>query len=108
MLKVAILLFGLVWLRATLPRMRYDQLMELGWKWLLPLALINLIVTPIIVVLVPNVLIQTGILFVFGVAVLFAVDRLGRSRLTGPKSRVRLVQLSPAGRGGNPPVTPGK
>jgi NADH-quinone oxidoreductase subunit H len=108
MLKVVILLFGLVWLRATLPRMRYDQLMELGWKWLLPLALINLIVTPIIVVLVPNVLIQTGILFVFGVAVLFAVDRLGRSRLTGPKSRVRLVQLSPAGRGGNPPVTPGK
>ncbi len=38
-LKVLILLYIFVWIRATLPRMRYDQLMELGWKRLIPLAL---------------------------------------------------------------------
>ena len=48
-IKIAILLFGFIWLRATLPRLRYDQLMQLGWKVLLPLATINLIVTAFIV-----------------------------------------------------------
>jgi NADH-quinone oxidoreductase subunit H len=39
-----------VWIRATLPRPRYDQLMSLGWKVLLPLATLNALVTAIIVV----------------------------------------------------------
>ncbi len=42
--KVLILLFIFVWIRATLPRMRYDQLMELGWKQLIPLSLAMLMV----------------------------------------------------------------
>ncbi len=40
-----------IWIRATLPRLRYDQLMSFGWKILLPLATLNLLVTAIIVVL---------------------------------------------------------
>jgi len=43
--KVAILLYGLIWLRATLPRIRYDRLMAFGWKVLFPLALLNVILT---------------------------------------------------------------
>ncbi|MBO0746649.1 MAG: NADH-quinone oxidoreductase subunit H, partial [Candidatus Dormibacteraeota bacterium] len=38
-----------IWIRATLPRLRYDQLMSLGWKILLPLATLNLLVTAVIV-----------------------------------------------------------
>jgi len=41
-----------IWIRATLPRLRYDQLMSFGWKILLPLATVNTLVTAIIVVAV--------------------------------------------------------
>jgi len=50
-LKIAVLLFLFIWLRATLPRLRYDQLMQLGWKVLLPLATANLAITAVIVAL---------------------------------------------------------
>jgi len=45
LLKVAALLFFYVWMRWTLPRYRYDQLMRFGWKILLPVSVINLLVT---------------------------------------------------------------
>ena len=45
LLKVFALLFFYIWMRWTLPRFRYDQLMEFGWKWLLPAAVVNLLVT---------------------------------------------------------------
>ncbi|HUJ80098.1 MAG TPA: NADH-quinone oxidoreductase subunit NuoH [Nitrospiria bacterium] len=47
-LKVYFLLFLFFWLRATLPRLRYDQLMRLGWKIMIPLALGNIVVTAVI------------------------------------------------------------
>lgn len=46
--KVYFLMFVCMWIRATLPRYRYDQLMHLGWKVLLPLSLANIVVTGII------------------------------------------------------------
>ena len=48
--KMGIVTFLFIWVRATLPRLRYDQLMSFGWKVLLPLATLNALVTAIIVV----------------------------------------------------------
>ncbi|HET9368614.1 MAG TPA: NADH-quinone oxidoreductase subunit NuoH [Vicinamibacterales bacterium] len=50
LIKTFALLFFYIWMRWTLPRYRYDQLMEFGWKWLLPAAVINLLVTAFVVV----------------------------------------------------------
>jgi len=44
-IKVFLVVFVLIWVRATLPRLRYDQLMSLGWKLLIPLALFNIVLT---------------------------------------------------------------
>jgi NADH-quinone oxidoreductase subunit H len=49
LVKVFLILFFYVWMRWTLPRYRYDQLMEFGWKFLLPIAVLNLFVTAAIV-----------------------------------------------------------
>ena len=49
LLKVAFFLFVFIWIRWTIPRFRYDQLMNLGWKKLMPLALLNMVITAVIV-----------------------------------------------------------
>jgi NADH-quinone oxidoreductase subunit H len=48
--KMMLFITFFIWIRATLPRLRYDQLMSFGWKFLLPLATLNLLVTAILVV----------------------------------------------------------
>ena len=52
LLKVILFLFLYIWFRGTFPRLRYDTLMRLGWKVMLPLALVNVIVTATILVAV--------------------------------------------------------
>jgi NADH-quinone oxidoreductase subunit H len=49
-LKVFLLVSTFIWLKATLPRLRYDQLMRIGWKLLLPVATLNAVVTAFFVV----------------------------------------------------------
>ncbi len=49
LIKVFIFIFIFIWIRATYPRLRYDQLMQFGWKVLLPLALFNIMITALII-----------------------------------------------------------
>jgi NADH-quinone oxidoreductase subunit H len=49
LIKVFIFIFIFIWIRATYPRLRYDQLMQFGWKVLLPLALLNIMITALII-----------------------------------------------------------
>ncbi len=50
LIKLLLVIFVFIWIRATLPRLRYDQLMRFGWKVLLPVATINALVTAALVV----------------------------------------------------------
>ena len=50
-LKVLAFLLLFIWVRGTLPRFRYDQLMSFGWKFLLPVAMANIIITSLIIAL---------------------------------------------------------
>jgi NADH-quinone oxidoreductase subunit H len=49
--KVMTFMMVYIWFRATFPRFRFDQLMDLGWKWMIPLALANIVVTGVVVLL---------------------------------------------------------
>jgi NADH-quinone oxidoreductase subunit H len=50
-IKVAFMIFFFIWVRWTVPRFRYDQLMNLGWKVMLPLSFINIVITAVVIVL---------------------------------------------------------
>ena len=96
--KVMTLMLVYIWFRATFPRFRFDQLMDLGWKWMIPLALGNIVVTAIFVlaggsIRVGGVPLYIGevILSIFGAIVIAAVIfYVGR----GPKPRARVVHAS--------------
>src|SRR5262245_37138023 len=94
LVKVGILSFVSVWVRATIPRVRYDQLMYLGWKILLPMALFNVALTAVVNVLLPdteneiNRYIAGAIMFVIGLVVVFAVASLSGPRK--PSSEVTM------------------
>jgi NADH-quinone oxidoreductase subunit H len=54
LLKVSGFIFGYIWFRSTFPRYRFDQLMALGWKWLIPIALANILVVAFAILLFPG------------------------------------------------------
>jgi NADH-quinone oxidoreductase subunit H len=59
--KVLVFLYAFIWYRGTFPRYRYDQLMNVGWRWLIPLALANLIGTALVIYLIsPHPPLGTG------------------------------------------------
>jgi NADH-quinone oxidoreductase subunit H len=74
-LKVGVIFFFFVHVRGTLPRLRYDQLMALGWKAMFPLALLNVVMTAGIIALGFSVGATGVALFLAGCVVLFLVDR---------------------------------
>jgi len=78
LLKVLILLFGMIWVRATLPRIRYDRLMAFGWKMLFPLALINVFVTAVGIILNSLWLIPLLSIAAFLLVVYLARNAIGR------------------------------
>ncbi len=77
-IKVVILLFLMIWVRATLPRIRYDRLMAFGWKMLFPLALINVFITAIGIVLNTLWLIPALSIAAFLLMVYMAKDAIAR------------------------------
>jgi len=54
LLKVSGFIFGYIWFRSTFPRYRFDQLMALGWKWLIPISLANILVVAFAILLFPG------------------------------------------------------
>src|SRR5215217_3706899 len=117
LIKTSIILYIYFWLRWTLPRFRYDQLMDIGWKWLIPSALINIVLSGFSIFLVQALngyrgmqtiefldrglnLTATGkvIMIVFGVAGLFITAGLlsrinWRSRDFNLKTQRRNIKL---------------
>lgn len=51
LIKIIVVAFIMIWIRGTLPRLRYDQLMELGWKVLIPASLVNIVITGAVILI---------------------------------------------------------
>ncbi len=79
LLKVLFFLFLSVWIRASWPRLRYDRLMNFGWKWLLPLGLLNIVSTAVVFVLVPGQTLASLVLCGIGLIILAVTAALGRA-----------------------------
>ena len=62
--KAGFILFTYIWIRGTLPRFRYDQLMHFAWTFLFPCALINLLLTALMVAVFPDQRVMDSILFI--------------------------------------------
>ncbi|HEX4439005.1 MAG TPA: NADH-quinone oxidoreductase subunit NuoH [Thermoanaerobaculia bacterium] len=80
--KVGFFIFCYIWFRSTFPRYRFDQLMALGWKWLIPISLANILVVAFAILLTPGR--TNGLVFlswVFGglFVVMFLLSRLRRA-----------------------------
>ncbi|MDR2279307.1 MAG: NADH-quinone oxidoreductase subunit NuoH [Gordonia sp. (in: high G+C Gram-positive bacteria)] len=100
-IKMWIFLFGFIWLRTALPRLRYDQFMNLGWKVLIPIALGWVLVVGVITEatrdasdVTSSLLLAAAGLLVTGLLV-YAVARLSRSASVPPRSSSRVEASAP-------------
>jgi NADH-quinone oxidoreductase subunit H len=69
LVKVFAILYFFIWVRGTLPRLRYDKLMKFGWKTLLPIGLLNLMITAVVKVLAPKAVIPVMSVISIGLAI---------------------------------------
>jgi NADH-quinone oxidoreductase subunit H len=109
LVKVSFFLFLFIWLRATLPRIRYDRLMRLGWQTLLPLAVLNVVITAICVTFnlpwwvsfIVGIAIIAGVLLYERRAIKVSSKAVERQGVTGPSQEailptsVRLAKFEP-------------
>jgi NADH-quinone oxidoreductase subunit H len=93
-LKIALSLFFMIWLRSTHPRLRYDRLMALGWKVLLPLALANILVTAAALVDTTLLIVVLAVLAVIGVAIGIATLRRRAQQAAARKARAAARQAA--------------
>src|SRR5436309_362984 len=110
LIKVACFLFLFIWLRATLPRIRYDRLMRLGWQLLLPLAVLNVVITATVVALdwpwwvsgLAGLLMILAVLFFYRAQIaaqqkeVIVVEQKGEKKVMIPSS-VRLAKFEKVG-----------
>lgn len=97
LLKLVGFLFLSVWIRASWPRLRYDRLMDLGWKWLLPLGLINIVYTAVVFVLVPGEVL--GSLVLLGLSLITLAIAASFSSVPKPVDNVTYVKDLPRSAG---------
>ena len=107
-MKVAVIAFLFVWVRATFPRLRIDQIMALAWKFLLPLSMINLFATSLEVYFLRSdqgVLTSTDLWIMAGINLAVAVGSIGlfstliREKVKPPVARIPAGVVAPAGLG---------
>ena len=99
-IKVVVLLLVMIWIRGTLPRIRYDRLMAFGWKVMLPLSLIAVAWTSVAVVLEEEVSESAVVIMAIAAWVIFIIassiwlERVGRKPVPATAPRVEVVSLS--------------
>jgi NADH-quinone oxidoreductase subunit H len=84
LIKTGLFLFGYIWFRSTFPRYRFDQLMALGWKWMIPLSLGNIVIVALAILATPgrsNGLVVLSYLFGGLFVVMFLLAKL-RQKMT--------------------------
>ena len=102
LLKLFFVVFILMWIRATIPRFRIDQVMAFAWKVLFPLAIINIVVTAPMVMLWPEpttgqIWTMSGINWAVAIGAVMTLSRLLEKNRTTPTNSVRLVRVTEEG-----------
>ena len=92
LLKMSLVLFAIVWFRASWPRLRVDQVLQLAWKGLFELTLVNIVVTAVLVYIFPSpsageLWIMAAVNWVVFFVTLFVVDRLHKRNARRPGNR---------------------